>query len=345
MFGGCLVNSGVVSSGILSKVGFSRIVLDERWRVVSYEQYNNRLWGFDLNNVDVKRARYFLKLSETLNFSDAAKALGISQPGLTKAINQLEQDIGATLIRREGRNTHLTQIGTSLLEHFTKLVRVADLVEREARLIVSGDMPLIRLGLMCTIGPGPVAEFLAEFQKMRPDVEVVLRSLVRSNITDVLLAGDVDLAFVGAEIDGSQRFKNIPLYREKMVVASSLEHEFSTRGAISLEEVTKEPYIDRLQCELRDTFLTEVEKRSFSPAFAIRTENETWAQTMVASGVGVTIIPEFSIENDGIARTQLSDVNLDRTVSLAVSYGREDTNIVRAFIRAIGCYDWGKSDL
>ena len=297
-----------------------------------------------LNNVDVKRARYFLKLSETLNFSDAAKALGISQPGLTKAINQLEQDIGATLIRREGRNTHLTQIGTSLLEHFTKLVRVADLVELEARKIVSGDMPLIRLGLMCTIGPGPVAEFLAEFQKMRPDVEVVLRSLVRSDIADVLLAGDVDLAIVGAEIDGYQRFKHIPLYREKMVVASSLDHKFSKRTAVSLEEVTQQPYVDRLQCEFRDTFLTEVYRRSFSPAFAIRTENETWAQTMVASGVGVTILPEFSIENEGITKTPLSDVDLDRSVSMAVSYGREDTNIVRTFLRAIEIYDWRRSE-
>ena len=295
-----------------------------------------------MNKVDVKRARYFLKLSETLNFSDAAKSLGISQPGLTKAINQLEQDIGASLFRREGRNTHLTQIGTSLLEHFTKLVKVADLVELEAKKIVSGEMPLIRLGLMCTIGPGPVAKFLAEFQKERPEIEVVLHSLDRSNIADVLIAGNIDLAFVGAEIRGPERFKHTPLYREELVVASANNHKFSRRATVSLEEVTQEPYVDRLRCEFRDTFLTEVERHSFNPEFAVRTENEAWAQSMVAHGVGVAVLPEFSIENKDLTSTRISDAEMERTVSMVVSYGREDTNIVRTFLQAIEQYDWAK---
>ena len=290
--------------------------------------------------VDIKRARYFLKLSETLNFSDAARALGISQPGLTKAIYQIEEDIGAKLIRREGRNTHLTFVGESMIEHFAKLVNVANTVDAAAKKIVSGDMPLIRIGLMCTIGPEPIAKFLSSFQKDFPDVEIILRTFVPANISEMLLAGDVDVVFIGAPIDRPDRFKQVKLITEKMVVASALDHKFAKMASVTLEEVTNEPYVDRLNCEFRDTFLHETAKRSFHPRFAIRTENESWAQVMIANGIGVSILPEFSIENSELAITPVSDVELQRTVSLLVCYGREDTKIVRSFLQAMEKYDW-----
>jgi DNA-binding MarR family transcriptional regulator len=58
--------------------------------------------------MDIRKVRYFLRLCETLNFSQTAASLGLSQPALTKAVKRLEEEVGGVLIRREGKHTHLT---------------------------------------------------------------------------------------------------------------------------------------------------------------------------------------------------------------------------------------------
>ena len=71
------------------------------------------------------RIRYFLTYCESLNFSNAARKLNISQPALTRALARLEEELGAPLVRREGKRTHLTPFGTAMLRPFKEFVDVA----------------------------------------------------------------------------------------------------------------------------------------------------------------------------------------------------------------------------
>lgn len=290
--------------------------------------------------IDIKRIRYFLCLSETLNFSQAARKFGVSQPALTKAIQRLEQEVGGALVRREGKHTHLTPLGKVLLEQFREFDASAKRVERAARRLVHGDMPQLQLGVMCTIGPNPLSGFLADYQRRTPDLEIVLRNATRDDLGDMLLSGAVDLSVVGAPISDEQRFRYIDLYRERMVVACAPDHPFVSRRSVSFEEVLHQPYIDRLQCEFRDTFLAESLRLDFEPMFAARGEREEWTQMLVREGMGVTIAPEHSLVIPGIASVPLSDRSMARTVSIAVPIGREDTPIVRDFLKAVRKHVW-----
>ena len=293
-----------------------------------------------MSKLDIKRVRYFLKLSEMLNFSDAARALNVSQPGLTKSIAQLERDLGGVLIRREGRNTHLTPLGSRMLEYFRQLDKVARDVELATMRLIEGEMPILRLGLMCTIGPKPISDFLAKFQKQNPELEVVIKTLTRAQLSAVILAGDVDLAIVGAEISDQQKFRYTQLYTEQMVVATSCDHPFAKRTSVSLDEVIHQPYVDRLQCEFRDTFLAEAHRRSFNPMFVARSDNEEWAHALIEEGVGVSVLPEKSVLRSNITATKLDDTQLERSVMVAIPFGREDNKVVRDFLKAANCYEW-----
>ena len=242
-------------------------------------------------NIDLKRVRYFIKLSTTLNFSSAARALKVSQPALTKAIQRLEQDVGGALIRREGKTTHLTPLGTAMLEQFRELDATANGVAVAARRLVHGDMPQLHIGLMCTIGPEPLTGFLAEYQRQTPKLEIILRDLARSELDQVLLTGAVDVALVGAPVGGEQRFRYIDLYEEPMVVVCGTDHPLASRQSVRIEEVLRQPYVDRLQCEFRDLFLSEARRRDFEPTFAARSDREDWAQSLIRQGLGVAIAP------------------------------------------------------
>jgi DNA-binding transcriptional LysR family regulator len=98
----------------------------------------------------------------------------MSQPALTKAIQRLEEEVGGPLLRREGRHTHLTQLGTSLLGLFEGLVNNTNYIEQTAQTFLSGANPILRIGVMCNVGPSHISAFLAEHQK--PTITLSFRS-------------------------------------------------------------------------------------------------------------------------------------------------------------------------
>lgn len=292
-----------------------------------------------MKNIDIKRVRYFLRLAETLNFSATARDFNVSQPALTKAISRLETEVGGRLIRREGINTHLTPLGFGLKEHFVELNESALRAQQAAERLVRGDMPILRIGLMCTIGPRPLARFLSGFSAQLSDLEYVITDLARDNLAKKLLDGECDVALVGAEID-SQRIRHHQLYTEPMVMACAQDHALARRKEISTAEIAQQPYVDRLQCEFRETFLTEAHRNGFQPEFAGRSDREEWAQALVAAGLGVTLLPARSVVVPGLRLVPATDPYLERNVSIAVPIGREDTNTIQQFLRAVRQYDW-----
>lgn len=291
--------------------------------------------------IDLKRVRYFLKLAETLSFSRASEQLGISQPGLTKSIAALEADLGESLIRREGRNTHLTPFGKAMLAHFRDLDNSAMKAEQAAQSLLAGEMAILRIGLMCTIGPSPLTGFLTDYQTANPDLEITLSDLTRDSLAETLLSGEVDVALVGAEINSSGRFRYIDLYNERMVVACAKGHPLENKPSVNIETVTKHPYVDRLYCEFRETFLSETRRRDFAPMISVKSDREDWAQAMVAHGAGVALVPDRSAIASDLVLVPLADPILERTVSLAVPIGREDNQTVRDFLKAVRRHDWG----
>ena len=139
----------------------------------------------------------------------------------------------------------------------------------------------------------------------------------------------------------NQRFRYSKLYSEPMVVACAQNHRFATRASISIGDVMQEPYADRPECEFRDTFLSEAYRRDFAPMFAARTEREEWAQSLVAKGAGVCVVPQYSTVVPDLALVPLNDPPLKRTVSIAVPIAREDTVSVQTIPRAARSHHWG----
>ena len=71
--------------------------------------------------MDLNQVRYFLNLAESLNFTEAARVSGISQPSLTKAIQRLEDELGGPLLYRDGKDTRLTALGRDLIVEFMRI--------------------------------------------------------------------------------------------------------------------------------------------------------------------------------------------------------------------------------
>ena len=290
--------------------------------------------------MDIRRTRYFVALCETLNFSETARRLGLSQPALSKAVRKLEDEIGGTLIRREGTRTHLTHLGRLMQEQLKKVDETVQRAELTAQRLVNGETPQVQIAVMCTIGPTRFQAFLRQWCKENPGVEVVLRNADRDKIDEMLISGFVDCALVGATLKDEPRFKYTELYGEDMVVGFGPDHRFNRQNTITLEQVTQELYLDRLNCEFRDTFIEETARQGLPVNFVARSERDDWIQTLAVAGVGVTILPVGSVIIEGLQTRPLSGQTLGRTVSLSVPYGREDTKYLRSILSAARQFNW-----
>lgn len=290
--------------------------------------------------MDIRRIRQFLTLAETLNFSEAARKCGVSQPALSKAVQKLESELGGPLVRREGRLTHLTHLGRAMAKQLTEVERASAIAESTARKLSTGQVQPLEIAVMCTVGPYRLSPFLLAFQAEHPDVEITLHDSPAQKINADLLSGMVDLAIIGAPMEDSDRLRHVPLYSERMVMACANDHPYANRDKVTLHDIARQPYLDRLHCEFRDIFMSQALREHAPMRVALRSEREDWIQYLVRTGQGVTILPEHSVVMEGIATVPLERADTHRDVLLAVATGREDQPAVRAFIAMAKRRDW-----
>jgi DNA-binding transcriptional LysR family regulator len=100
--------------------------------------------------MEMHQVHYFLAVADTLNFTRAAEQCHVSQPALTRAIQQLEEELGGLLLRRERKLTHLTDFGRLIEPHLRQLFADAEAARTTARKFLNLQEAQIRLGVMCT---------------------------------------------------------------------------------------------------------------------------------------------------------------------------------------------------
>ncbi|MFF8830825.1 LysR substrate-binding domain-containing protein [Streptomyces sp. NPDC015131] len=149
--------------------------------------------------MDLRTLRYFVAVAEELHFGRAAARLYMSQPPLSRAIKQLEADLGASLLERSPAGVTLTPPGATLLEEARALLDRADQVR--VRVAAAAGATVLTVGLLGdTTDPG-AQRLAAAYRRRHPDVEVRIRETDLTDPTCGLRAGLVDVALTRAPFD------------------------------------------------------------------------------------------------------------------------------------------------
>lgn len=290
--------------------------------------------------MDFNQVRYFLALAETLNFTRAAERCYVSQPALTQGIKRLENELGGELVMRDGRYTELTELGRGLRAHFEQIDRTRHLVRSTAKAIVSGDVADVNIGVMCTIGPRLLASMLNEFQMNHPMISIVLHDVIPPTIPDLLLTGGLDAVFCARHGPAHPRLSYVNLFDEPMIVAFCKDHDFANVDSVPLTEVLKQPYVERLHCEFRQEAHDFASDCKFELNVVFRSEREDWIQTLIHDGVGISVIPRFSLLEPELDHRPIVEPALSRTVELALVSDTEVSPALQRLIDEAAAYDW-----
>lgn len=290
--------------------------------------------------MELHEIRYFLALSEALNFTRAAEHCNVTQPALTRAIKSLEDKLGGTLIHRERGNTHLTELGRMMRPYFEEMFVRLDEARRQAESFVRLRQARLTVGLMCTIGPTRLIDLFAGFNGRYQGVELCLRDGAAGQLEELLAKGEIDVAIYCKPETQSEALHGIPLYSERFMIAVAPDHPLAELETIRLRDLEGQSYLSRINCEYRDVIRNTREAIGICVKQPYSSERDDWIQSMVMAGMGFTVIPEFAVTVPGLAIRPLVEPEFVRDVSLMTVRGRPHSPAVGAFVHECRRYPW-----
>lgn len=293
-----------------------------------------RIEGF----METHEIRYFLATVRELNFTRAAAACNVSQPALTRAIKKLEGELGGALfVRRPGR-IELTRLARTVIPRLEIIEQNMDRVRAEAQALADERLVMLRLGVMCTLSPRHVVDILRMLRTSIPDIEI---SIVEGKASGILELLENDMIDVG--ITAWPHYPDTlavhDLYEERYVVAMAEQHPLANHEQVRLEDLSGQPYLERLNCEFDDFYEALQGPWTVDIDVCFSSELEDWIQGMIAARIGCAILPEFMMLAPGIvSRPLIPEVR--RRVCLAFLRGRPLSEPAQQFIRIAKARRW-----
>jgi LysR family hydrogen peroxide-inducible transcriptional activator len=249
--------------------------------------------------VTLTELRYIVAVARERHFGHAAQSCFVSQPTLSVAIKKLEEELGVALFERGPGEVTVTPVGQRVVEQAQRVLEESARVKDIAR---SAKDPLagpLRLGAIYTIGPYLLPKLIPVLRKKAPTMQLLIQENYTHKLGEALKQGEVDVIIVAlpfAEPGVATRV----VYDEPFMVALPLGHPLEKKKHISADELTRESLLllGAGHC-FRDQVLdlcSTVQRGPRGPlARTLEGGSLETIRQMVASGVGLTVLPSTSV--------------------------------------------------
>lgn len=242
----------------------------------------------------LRRLRYFRTVAETLNFRRAAVQLNITQPALSRAIAQLENELGVRLLARSNARVSLTRAGETFYAECDRVFAALSHATEETRRVARGEIGSLAIGYTDIAIAGPIPEIIESFRQMLPTVAIRLFPVSTNAQIQMLRNGQLDVGLLTGPVD-RVTFSAVSIQLEKLVLLVPKAHRFAERECINIKDLADEPFVlgDPTEWSVYNRSLLKLcERAGFAPKI-VQTAPESQAIIgLVRCGLGLTIMPE-----------------------------------------------------
>lgn len=246
--------------------------------------------------MELRHLRYFVAVSESLHFGEAASKLGIAQPSLSQQIRQLETELQTSLLRRTKRRVQLTEAGELFLEEARDILARTDRAAMIARRVGRADGGRIRVGIGYCMNERALVQAVSTFSTIHPKVRVELQTNAVPLQIAALRDQRIDVALVRYPVTESSLNSEV-LVSEPLVVALPKTHRFAGRQSVLLSALAHEPFVltaRELVPVYHDIVLKTCREAGFAPNAPHETDLLHILLGLVAAGCGVALVPAFT---------------------------------------------------
>ncbi|MGJ5175629.1 LysR family transcriptional regulator [Bradyrhizobium oligotrophicum] len=290
--------------------------------------------------MEMHQVRYFLAVARLLNFTRAAEECNVTQPSLTRAIKQLEAELGGDLFRRERPSAQLTELGQRMHPLLQQCYDAALGARSLASSFKSGEVGALRIALTHSIDLALLIPHLEQIKRQFNRLEFRFLRGDSREVADYLKKGEAELG-IAAEIDESwDRLDVWPLFTEHFELVVRTDHHLAGRNPVDIDDLRTEQLLSRTYCEHRNRISDSLREHGLDIDRGHDICSERDLIELVQADIGVAMIPHSSQVPDTLRRTMIDGLDARRTVNLYGVAGRQRTAVASAVMRMLRGADW-----
>ncbi|SFL53378.1 DNA-binding transcriptional regulator, LysR family [Gracilibacillus orientalis] len=248
--------------------------------------------------MDIKHLQYFLEVSKTENFTQAAENLYITQPALSRIVKTLEGDLGVALFHRSRKKITLTDAGKVLHKHASKIAAQITELEQEIDQIRTLKTGHIRIGLPTVVNSFFFSQLIADFHLQYPGVTFHLEENGSKVIEEKVLDGELDCGVVVLNNHLSADYYTFVEDNLNLVVSNQHSLANENKKQIQIQDLKDESFIMFNQdFESRNIIIQACKQSGFEPKIVSETSQIDFLEEMVATNLGVTLLPDSTSQS------------------------------------------------
>lgn len=290
--------------------------------------------------MEMHQVRYFLAVARTLNFTRAAEECNVAQPSLTRAIRQLEEELGGDLFRRERPHAIITELGERMLPLLKQCYESAIGARTLASSIKSGDVGALRLVLSHSVDLSILMPHLNELRENFGRLEMKFMRGTGAEVAEVLKKGQAELAIAAAIGDTWERLDSWPLFTENFLLLVHREHRLAGRDAVHVEDLRGERLLARSYCEHAEDIAGFLRANAVEIDRAHEVHSERDLIMLLEANVGVAIVPRSATHSAALLRAPVKGLEPNRTVYLYGVAGRQRTAVASTIMKMLRATNW-----
>lgn len=288
--------------------------------------------------MELRQLRSFVAVAEDLHFGNAARRLRIAQPALSRQIQALEKELAVQLLFRNRRRVQITPAGQVFLDRARLILTRAEEAALAAQQASGGASGSLSIGFVGSATYEILPEVLRAFRSAAPSVHLTLSEMTVQAQLDALTEKriDVGLLRIPAKTEGII-FRAVS--REPLYVAMPSSHRLAQMPAIRLSALAGEPFVlypDHPKPSWTEFVMGLCQQAGFQPLIAQRTVEIQTTLSLVAAGIGISIVPRCvgNIQRQDVVFRRL--IGLRARTELLVAYREHDPSpVVQAFLKAL----------
>ena len=239
--------------------------------------------------MELRHLRYFVAVADAGNISRAARRLHVTQPALSRQIQDLERDFACRLFDRIGRRIVLTKDGDEILERTRRLLADAEALRERARALAGGDSGVLRVGAPPQFIEAAMPKVLTRYASAYPGVEVQLTEAGGRSLLVRVEQGELHLV-IGAWRTGG--LQSQPLFPGRVLAVMQRKHRLAGRRTLAVQELAGHPILLlEHDFQSRELFDEACQAAHFEPSVRFESRSPQTLVALAQAGHGIAIVP------------------------------------------------------
>lgn len=278
--------------------------------------------------IELRHMRYFLAVAEELHFRKAAEKLFISQPGLSRQIKMIEEELGVVLFERHNRKVVLTNVGAYLKTEFTQQLKTINNTLENAKLLKDGKKGELKIGYVGSAMQDVIPNLLINFENKNPNILFNLKEIDNQKQIEDLLSLSLDIGFV--RLERAPRTLEIKtILNENFCLVLPKNHEVNSDNFKSLAQFKTASFIlfdSKYSASYYERVMQIFDDCGFSPLISHNTIHSSSIFKLVENNFGVSLIPKSLAQKRGYKIKFIELDTIPQKTKLSIIWNKKNGN-------------------